>query len=321
MMKKHRQLFLTAAVLLLIAGIIFFLKSCNSGKTEETTTVLEPIYKGTGKIPEEATVAPMQKRESTQSSSEEATVESSIEPKVSTDEAPNTGEPEEELFPGIPVYAGKPYVDVQGKTEPSITEGVKLSELDTFGRCGPAEAVIGPETMPPYGTERESLSKYKPSGWKQAKYPGVINSEPAYAWNKSHLLAFCLIGNQGEENLPKMLVTGTRYMNVEMTGHEILVAKYVENTNNHVWYKVTPRYIGDELVCRGLEMEARSIEDDGLGINFHVFYHNVQPGLQISYGTGETEYNGLFLDTTSETVIAPDPEKNTEEITEGNTEE
>ena len=146
----------------------------------------------------------------------------------------------------------------------------------------------------------------KPSGWKQKKYEGVINSKPEFIWNRTHVLMWALTSINAEE---RNLVTGTRYMNVNMTGHELLVVKYIEDTGNHVMYRVTPIYEGEELVCRGLEMEAKSVEDDGVGISYHVFYYNVQPGIEINYKTGESRYNGIFLDTKSETVVAPEKEE------------
>ena len=122
----------------------------------------------------------------------------------------------------------------------------------------------------------------KPSGWKTAKYDNV---DGKYLYNRCHLLGFQLTGeNANEENL----ITGTRYLNVEgMLPFENLVADYVKETENHVLYRVTPVFQGDELVARGVEMEAYSVEDEGRGVCFHVYCYNVQPGVEIDYATGE----------------------------------
>ena len=210
----------------------------------------------------------------------------------------------------FPAYTGEMYCTVDDNVphfDNLTTKAyIHLSELDSLGRCQVAEACLGKETMPKDGEERGEIGMIKPSGWKQKKYEGVINSKPEFIWNRTHVLMWALTSINAEE---RNLVTGTRYMNVNMTGHELLVVKYIEDTGNHVMYRVTPIYEGEELVCRGLEMEAKSVEDDGVGISYHVFYYNVQPGIEINYKTGESRYNGIFLDTKSETVVAPEKEE------------
>jgi len=131
--------------------------------------------------------------------------------------------------------------------------------------------------------ERGSIGQVKPSGWQTAKYDNV---DGKYLYNRCHLLGFQLTGeNANEENL----ITGTRYLNVEgMLPFENLVADYVKETENHVLYRVTPVFQGDELVARGVEMEAFSVEDQGEGVYFHVYCYNNQPGISIDYATGES---------------------------------
>ena len=133
--------------------------------------------------------------------------------------------------------------------------------------------------------ERESISQIKPTGWKQAQY-NFIEGENLY--NRCHLIGYQLTGeNANEENL----ITGTRYMNVDgMLPFENMVADYIEETDNHVLYQVTPVFEGDELVARGVEMEGYSVEDEGEGISFHVFVYNVEPGVEIDYETGESAF-------------------------------
>ncbi len=82
-------------------------------------------------------------------------------------------------------------------------------------------------------------------------------------------------------------------MNVDgMLPFENMVADYVQETGHHVLYRVTPVFEGNDLVCRGVEMEAYSVEDHGEGISFHVFVYNVQPGIEIDYATGDSHVAG-----------------------------
>jgi DNA-entry nuclease len=134
--------------------------------------------------------------------------------------------------------------------------------------------------------ERGEIGSIKLSGWNQAKYEGVIDSSPAYLYNRCHLIAYCLTAENANE---KNLITGTRYMNVSgMLPFEEQVAKYLETYDNHVLYQVTPIYDGNNLVASGVLMEAYSVEDDGEVICFCVYCYNVQPGVEIDYRTGES---------------------------------
>ena len=186
----------------------------------------------------------------------------------------------------IPDYEGEPYV-VLNDNEPDFTEAEitteayeDYSDLDALGRCGEAEACIGEELMPT--GERESISSVKPTGWVNEKYDSV---DGGYLYNRCHLIGYQLSGeNANEENL----ITGTRYMNVEgMLPFEDMVADYVHETDNHVMYRVTPVFEGDDLVASGVQMEAESVEDDGEGVSFNVYVYNVQPDITIDYATGE----------------------------------
>ena len=186
----------------------------------------------------------------------------------------------------VPAYSGEPYVEVNDN-QPEFTEEElttvsyeDYSELDELGRCQLAEACIGQDLMP---TEaRESISSVKPTGWKNKSYDTV---DGGYVYNRCHLIGFQLTGeNANEENL----ITGTRYMNVEgMLPFEDEVAAYIKETDNHVMYRVTPVFEGDDLVASGVQMQAESVEDDGVGISFNVYVYNVQPYVVIYYKTGE----------------------------------
>lgn len=166
-------------------------------------------------------------------------------------------------------------------TEEEITDTAYeyYSELDELGRCGTAEACIGKELMPT--EERGAIGRIKPSGWQTVKYDFV---DGKYLYNRCHLIGFQLTGENDNE---KNLITGTRYMNVEeMLYFENMVADYIDETGNHVMYRVTPVFEGENLLASGVEMEGYSVEDDGAGIRFHVFCYNVQPGVEIDYATG-----------------------------------
>lgn len=158
----------------------------------------------------------------------------------------------------------------------------EYSDLDGLGRCGTASACLGPETMPERDEERESIYEIRPSGWQSARYDSV---EGESLYNRCHLIAWSLSAeNANAENL----VTGTRWMNAEeMLPVEEEVARYIDRTGNHVLYRSTPIFEGDELVCRGVLIEARSIEDDGSGIYLAVWCPNVQPGIAIDYEDGD----------------------------------
>ncbi len=158
------------------------------------------------------------------------------------------------------------------------------SELDELGRCGTAMACLGPETMPDRGEERENISEIHPTGWQSIRYDFV---EGRSLYNRSHLIAWSLSAeNLNERNL----VTGTRWMNADaMLPYEEKVASYIDRTSNHVLYRSTPVFEGDELVCRGVMVEAYSLEDSGDGIDFSVWCPNVQPGVEIDYATGEAQ--------------------------------
>ncbi len=196
----------------------------------------------------------------------------------------------------IPEYSGSAYVQVNdGKpyfTEADYTTEAyeNYSELDSLGRCGVVIACLGKETMPKNGEERESISHVTPSGWEgnNKRYDGDIVSG-GWIYNRCHLIGWQLSAeNDNERNL----ITGTRYFNAGndeergMLAFENMVADYIKETGNHVLYRVTPVYNGNDLVARGILMEAYSVEDEGEGICFNVYFYNVQPGIEIDYATG-----------------------------------
>jgi DNA-entry nuclease len=190
----------------------------------------------------------------------------------------------------IPEYSGQPYAIINDNvpffddSDKNTNTFESYSDLDSLGRCQVAYANISRELMPT--GERGEIGSIKPSGWNQAKYEGVIDSSPAYLYNRCHLIAYCLTAENANE---KNLITGTRYMNVNgMLPFEEQVAKYLDIYDNHVLYRVTPIYEGRNLVASGVLMEAYSVEDEGEGISFCVYCYNVQPGVEIDYRTGKS---------------------------------
>ena len=188
----------------------------------------------------------------------------------------------------VPAYSGEPYVVLDGN-EPafsqedrtSTTSFESYSPLDALGRCGTAYANVGTDLMPT--EDRGDIGQVKPTGWHTVKYDCV---DGKYLYNRCHLIGYQLTGeNANEENL----ITGTRYLNVEgMLPFENMVADYVKETENHVLYRVTPLFNGDDLVAHGVRMEAWSVEDQGEGVCFDVYCYNVQPGVTIDYSTGDS---------------------------------
>lgn len=191
----------------------------------------------------------------------------------------------------VPAFSDAPYVEIDGN-QPAFSEAERTAEsfetysaLDELGRCGPAFACIGQDLMPTQ--ERESISQVRPTGWQNAEYDFV---DGGYSYNRCHLIGFQLTGENANE---RNLITGTRYMNVEgMLPFENMVADYVKETGNHVLYRVTPVFEAEELVARGVQMEAWSVEDEGDGVCFNVYVYNNQPGVEIDYRTGESRAAG-----------------------------
>lgn len=215
----------------------------------------------------------------------------------------------------IPAYSGTPYTEVNGnkpyfREADLTTQSFEIySELDSLGRCGVAYANVGQDLMP---TEpRGEIGAVKPTGWHLVKYDNV---DGKYLYNRCHLIAYMLAAENAN---PQNLITGTRYLNVQgMLPFETKVCDYVKNTGNHVLYRVTPIFDGDNLLADGVLMEAYSVEDAGEGICFCVFAYNVQPGIGIDYATGDNwaESSGTYQSTAASVTVetpAPQPETDT----------
>ena len=187
----------------------------------------------------------------------------------------------------IPDYTGNMSI-VINNNEPMFDEKLKntnsfesYSRLDSLNRCGVAIANIGIDLMPT--EKRESIGMIKPSGWHTIKYD-IINDK--YLYNRCHLIGYQLTGENANE---KNLITCTRQMNtIGMLEYENMVANYIKDTKNHVLYRATPIFENNNLIAKGIVLEALSIEDNGKGIKFNVFIYNVQDGIEIDYLTGES---------------------------------
>jgi len=190
----------------------------------------------------------------------------------------------------IPEYSNQAYVYINNNepdfnlSEYTNKSFENYSELDLLGRAGVAFASISKDTMPT--EDRESIGTIKPTGWHTIKYDNI---DGKYLYNRCHLIGFQLTGENANE---KNLITCTRYMNTTgMLKFENEVADYVKQTGNHVLYRVTPIYNGNNLLASGVQIEAKSIEDRGKGINFNVYVYNVQEGISIDYATGDSKLN------------------------------
>ena len=221
---------------------------------------------------------------------EQEEVEQALDIAISIMEAisENSDVPESaESIEEIPPFSGEPYVAVNGNVpffveEEYTTESYEFySELDELGRCGMTMACIGVDIMPT--EERGNIGSVKPSGWHSVKYDCV---DGKYLYNRCHLIGFQLAGENANK---KNLITGTRYLNIEgMLPFEDMVADYVKETENHVLFRVTPIFEGDNLVATGVLMEGWSVEDNSESICFCVFAYNAQPGIVIDYATGDS---------------------------------
>lgn len=208
----------------------------------------------------------------------------------------------------VPAYSGKAYTSVNGNVpyftaaELTTTSFETYSDLDTLGRCGVTYACIGQDLMPT--KERGSIGMVKPTGWHTVRYDDLVDGK--YLCNRCHLIGYQLTGeNANTQNL----ITGTRYLNIEgMLPFENMVADYIQETNNHVLYRVTPIFEGNNLLANGVLMEGYSVEDKGAGVSYCVFAYNVQPGIEIDYATGESKLaDGAQQEEQKTATVTPTP--------------
>lgn len=208
----------------------------------------------------------------------------------------------------VPAYSGKAYTSVNGNVpyfsaaELTTQSFETYSDLDSLGRCGVTYACIGKDLMPT--EERGSIGMVKPTGWHTVRYDNLVDGK--YLFNRCHLIGYQLTGENANT---KNLITGTRYLNIEgMLPFENMVADYIQETNNHVLYRVTPIFEGNNLLANGVLMEGYSVEDKGAGVSYCVFAYNVQPGIEIDYATGESKLaDGAQQEEQKTATVTPTP--------------
>ncbi len=310
---KSRILVMLVAMCVVFCGCSFNDSSYNSTTEYQTTTEAVSEEKTTLQVVDEITTE----------AKEEKTEAKTVDESTLTDSDKNESETARGAVE-YPPYDGEAFVQLEGNS-PNFTDDEKknteafeeYSELDSLGRCGVAYANICKEIMPT--EERGEIGEVKPTGWHLVKYPELI--EDNYLYNRSHLIAFSLAGENANK---KNLITGTRYLNQEtMQIFELKVLDYVRSTDNHVLYRVTPVFEGDNLVATGVQMEAWSVEDEGEGICYNVFCYNVQPGIDIDYATGDSKVSEKTEDDAKQAddiQVEGATEKVTETTTESRTE-
>lgn len=316
----------------LVIGIVFIIAFCLGMGQMESTEPSDDYTLGT-----EITAGTLQdetENSSATSESETASIpetETPTETEVPTEtESPTeTPAPTEETkqpelsnptstgfnLSSIPAYSGSPYVVVNNnnpyfsESDLTTTSFEYYSDLDSLGRCGVTYASVGIDLMPT--EERGSIGSVKPTGWQTVKYDIV---DGKYLYNRCHLIGYQL---SGENANTRNLITGTRYLNIDgMLPFENMVADYVKETENHVMYRVTPIFEGNNLLAAGVLMEGYSVEDDGDGICFNVFCYNVQPGITIDYSDGSNSLETTATEPEPTTTPATEPTTNNSNNTE-----
>lgn len=201
-------------------------------------------------------------------------------------------------YEDIPAYNGdNPYV-VVNDNKPYFTSSeivkdsyIKYGPLDSIKRVTSAMACLDYDSMPSEDDKKGESKSICPTGWNNIKYDSIAGD--GYCQSRVQSIAWCLGGSDTDK---KNYITATPYMKNYMNAYVVKIARYLEKTSNHVMYRTTPVFVGEELMCRGVLMEAYSVEDSGEGICFNIFLYNVQPGINYIYSTGEYEYTGEFLD-------------------------
>ena len=289
-MKKALSLFIALALCFSICGCAVD----NTAPTSNENSLISEITDGTGSVSDDlsggAAVDPDSNPEEGQNYNK-AGVSSANKKAVATAAA---------TLSNIPAYSGKAYITLNNSVP--LFEGANstksfesYSPLDSLGRCGVAFACIGKYLMPT--EKRGEIGMVRPTGWQTAKYDFV---DGKYLYNRCHLIGFQLSGENANK---RNLITGTRYLNIEgMLPFENMVADYVKETGNHVLYRVTPIFKGNNLLASGVTIEGKSVEDNGKEICFYVYCYNVQPGVNINYADGSNAASGQT--TSSKTAVS-----------------
>lgn len=313
--KLRKKLKLKTSVICVIAVVLFFVGVFATPESSIDAVTTEPTVADTTEVTttEEITTEEVTTSEVTTSETTTTEVTTTEKPTTTitttetTTKSTTTAQPTNDnlsnssvSLSSIPKYSGRPYVALNNnkpyfKASEITTKAFEnYSNLDSYGRCGVVMACCGTEIMPADGEERGSISSIKPTGWVQAQYDCVSGK---YLYNRCHLIGWQLSAENANR---RNLITGTKYLNIEgMLPFENMIADYIHETGNHVMFRVTPRFEGSNLVAKGVQMEAYSVEDDGNGICFNVFCYNVQPGVVINYATGSSYLEGGSAQTTT----------------------
>lgn len=296
-LRLNKTISIVLAVVLLFAGAFAFPSSDVKTDNDNSGGITDKISGYTSKdettdnsLTDSATGSPNVSTNSSLDAAGEPTSGSAntSNKNVSSQNAVGTGSAKPVSHSSVPAYSGKPYVTVNNNVpnfsaaELKTTGYESYSQLDKLGRTGVAVASVGKDTMPNDGEKRGDISTIKPTGWVQGKYDCISGG---WLYNRCHLIGWQLSAENANE---KNLITGTKYLNVSgMLPFENMVADYIKETGNHVAYRVTPIYDGNNLLADGVQIEAYSVEDNGEGIQFNVFCYNVQPQITIDYATGK----------------------------------
>lgn len=288
-LKLNKALSIVLAVVLLFAGVLVTPTSEVDIGSQKDINVSEIVSADNSTSQNTETVS---KEDSSLTTDTSSKVETSS--KEETSSVPNgtgvgSGKNEVVKLSDIPAYSGKAFVTINNNipnfsaAELKTTGYETYSNLDNLNRTQMALACVGKDTMPKENEERGSISSIKPSGWKQAEYDNISGG---WLYNRCHLIGWQLSAENANK---KNLITGTKYLNVSgMLPFENMVADYIKETGNHVAYRITPIYQGNNLLASGVQMEAYSVEDNGDGICFNVYCYNVQPGITINYADGSS---------------------------------
>lgn len=193
----------------------------------------------------------------------------------------------------LPEYDGKPSCVINDNIPKFTNEDYEeakemyifMSELDNYGRCGVCKASLGEDTL--CNEDRPSIASVHPSGWRQAFYGDLIDNGGAL-YNRCHLLMYAMSGLTSDR---RNLITGTRYLNNNgMLPYETAVHNWIERyPSERVLYRVTPIFVDNELVARGVHIEAGSVSDSGKSLHINVYCYNIQPGIYIDYRDGSSQ--------------------------------
>lgn len=196
-------------------------------------------------------------------------------------------------YPDLYRITGKALID-----DDTLKPGdVVYGGFDSLGRTLPVKAYLNAENFAYGKRDRGDISDIYPSGWSDNREVEVTFPSGTvyhgYFWNRSHLLAHSLGGEDTAENM----VTGTRAQNVGdnrtpggMAYTETLARGYLAgHPDGTLYYFVTPVYEGNGLVPRSVFVDMKSGDGE---IDCEVEVYNVMPGFTIDYATGEYQEGG-----------------------------